>query len=68
MKAEELIEQRAVEQDQTDREERQGADGSGRSSSEPPVPSSETRYTSRRHRPGLERTQHPKELRARDEF
>ncbi|NXD62471.1 P3H3 hydroxylase, partial [Eolophus roseicapillus] len=68
VKAEELIEQRAVEQDQTDGEERQGADGSGRSSSEPPVPSSETRYTSRRHRPGLDRTQHPKELRARDEF
>ncbi|XP_057260043.1 prolyl 3-hydroxylase 3 isoform X2 [Pezoporus wallicus] len=68
VKAEELIEQRAVEQDQTDREERQGADGSGRSSSETPVPSSETRYTSRRHRPGLDRTQHPKDLRARDEF
>ncbi|XP_062473782.1 prolyl 3-hydroxylase 3 [Pezoporus occidentalis] len=53
VKAEELIEQRAVEQDQTDREERQGADGSGRSSSETPVPSSETRAKSERGRRGL---------------
>ncbi|KFQ86002.1 Prolyl 3-hydroxylase 3, partial [Phoenicopterus ruber ruber] len=68
VKAEELMEQRAVEQDQPDGEERQGADRSSRSSSEPPVPNSGARPASRRHKPGSDRTQHPKELRARDEF
>ncbi|KAF1598967.1 UNVERIFIED_CONTAM: Prolyl 3-hydroxylase 3, partial [Eudyptes pachyrhynchus] len=68
VKAEELMEQRAVEQDQPDGEEHQEADHRGRSSSELPVPSSGARPTSRRHKPGSDRTQHPKELRARDEF
>ncbi|XP_014812763.1 PREDICTED: prolyl 3-hydroxylase 3 isoform X2 [Calidris pugnax] len=67
VKAEELMEQRAVEQDQPDEEERQ-AEQSGRSSSELPVSSSGARPTSRRHKPGSDRTQQPKELRARDEF
>ncbi|NXY75748.1 P3H3 hydroxylase, partial [Glareola pratincola] len=67
VKAEELMEQRAVEQDQPDGEEHQ-ADRSSRSSSEPPVSSGGARPTSRRHKPGSGRTQQPKELRARDEF
>lgn len=67
VKAEELMEQRAVEQDQPDGEERQ-ADHSGRSSSEFPVSSGGARPTSRRHKPGSDRMQQPKELRARDEF
>ncbi|XP_074964717.1 prolyl 3-hydroxylase 3 isoform X3 [Phalacrocorax aristotelis] len=67
VKAEELLEQRAMEQDQPDGE-RQGADHSGRSSSELPDHSGGARLTSRRHKPGSNRTQHPKELRARDEF
>ncbi|XP_049680779.1 prolyl 3-hydroxylase 3 isoform X2 [Accipiter gentilis] len=68
VKAEELMEQRAVEQDRPDGEERQGTDRSGRSSSEPPLPNSGARATSRRQKPGSDRTQHPKELRVRDEF
>lgn len=67
-KAEELMEQRAAEQDRPDGEERQGTDRSGRSSSEPPLPNSGARATSRRKKPGSDRTQHPKELRVRDEF
>lgn len=68
VKAEELMERKAVEQDRPDGEERQGADHSGRSSSEPPIPNSGARPTSRRHKPGSDRTQQPKKLRARDEF
>ncbi|NXN38071.1 P3H3 hydroxylase, partial [Rhinoptilus africanus] len=67
VKAEELMEQWAVEQDQPDGEEHQ-ADHSGRSSSELPISGSGARPTSRRHKPGSDRTQQPKELRARDEF
>lgn len=62
------MEQRAVEQDQPDGEEHQGADHSGRSSSELPVPSGGARPASRRHKPGSDRMQHSKEMRARDEF
>ncbi|XP_051495128.1 prolyl 3-hydroxylase 3 isoform X2 [Apus apus] len=68
VKAEELMKQRAVEQDQTDGEERQGAGGRGRSSSEPSAPNSRARPMSQRHKPGSDGTQHPKELRARDEL
>ncbi|KFO14669.1 Prolyl 3-hydroxylase 3, partial [Balearica regulorum gibbericeps] len=68
VKAEELMEQRAVRQDRSDGEQHPGADHSGRSSLEPLVPNSGARPTSRRHKPGSDRTQHPKELRARDEF
>ncbi|NXU54262.1 P3H3 hydroxylase, partial [Turnix velox] len=62
VKAEELMQQRAVEQDRLDEEEHQ-ADHTGRSSTELPVSSSGARPTSRRHR-----AQQPKELRVRDEF
>ncbi|KAM9390063.1 prolyl 3-hydroxylase 3 [Phaethornis superciliosus] len=68
VKAEELMEQKAAEEDWTDREEHQGADGSGRSSSEPAVPNGGARPTGQRRRPGSVGTQHPKRLRARDEF
>ncbi|XP_075366929.1 prolyl 3-hydroxylase 3 isoform X4 [Mycteria americana] len=68
VKAEELMEQRAVEQDRPDGEEHQGADHSSRSSSELPIPSGGARPTSWRHKPSSDRAQHPKELRARDEF
>ncbi|KAM6417999.1 prolyl 3-hydroxylase 3 [Pluvialis apricaria] len=67
VKAEELMEQRAVEQDRPDGE-RHGADHSGRSSSELPIPSGGAGPTSRRHKPGSERLQQPRELRPRDEF
>ncbi|XP_061862083.1 prolyl 3-hydroxylase 3 [Colius striatus] len=65
VKAEELM-----EQDRPDGGELQGADGSGRSSSEPPIPTSRARPTSRRHKPGSDRTEDrtPKGLRVRDEF
>ncbi|NXX76182.1 P3H3 hydroxylase, partial [Urocolius indicus] len=63
VKAEELM-----EQDRPDGGERQGADGSGRSSSESPIPTSRARPTSRRNKPSSDRTQHPKGLRVRDEF
>ncbi|NXE13150.1 P3H3 hydroxylase, partial [Lophotis ruficrista] len=68
VKAEEIMEQKAVEQDQPDGKERQGADHRSRSSSELPIPSSGARPTSGRHTSGSDRTQHPKKLRARDEF
>ncbi|XP_050187950.1 prolyl 3-hydroxylase 3 [Myiozetetes cayanensis] len=68
VKAEELMEQRAVEQDQLDGEKRQGTDHSSRSSSEPPVSSSGTKPANRRQKPGSDSKQHPKVLRARDEF
>ncbi|KAM9627620.1 prolyl 3-hydroxylase 3 isoform 2-T2 [Morphnus guianensis] len=68
VKAEELMEQRAVEQDRPDGEEHRGTDRSGRSSSEPPLPNGGARPTSRRQKPGSDRTQHPKEPRVRDEF
>ncbi|KFU84155.1 Prolyl 3-hydroxylase 3, partial [Chaetura pelagica] len=68
VKAEELMEQGAVEQDQTDGEERQRAGGRGRTSSEPPAPNSRARPMSQRHKPGSNGTQHSKELRARDEL
>lgn len=67
VKAEELMEQKAVEQDRPDGE-RHGADHSGRSSSKLPNPSGGARPTSRRHNPGSDKVQQPKELRARDEF
>uniref|UniRef100_A0A8C8BMU1 procollagen-proline 3-dioxygenase n=1 Tax=Otus sunia TaxID=257818 RepID=A0A8C8BMU1_9STRI len=57
-----------MEQDWSDGGDRRGADHSGRSSSEPPVPNSGARPTSRRQKPGSDRTQHPKELHARDEL
>ncbi|XP_032851536.2 prolyl 3-hydroxylase 3 [Tyto alba] len=68
VKAEELMEQMAVEQDQSDGEEHQAADGTRRSSSQPPFPNSGARPITQRHKPGTDRLQHPKELRARDEF
>lgn len=69
VKAEELMEQRAAQQDQPDGgEERQGTDHSGRSSWDVPVLNSRARPTSQRHKPGSDRMQHPKMLRARDEF
>ncbi|NWH82667.1 P3H3 hydroxylase, partial [Piaya cayana] len=68
VKAEELVKQRAVQQDWHDGEERQGAVHKGRSSSELPVRSSRARPTSQAHKPGSEGTQRPKELRTRDEF
>nr|XP_009930344.1 PREDICTED: prolyl 3-hydroxylase 3 [Opisthocomus hoazin] len=68
VKAEELMEQRAVEQERPNGEEHQGSDHSGRSSSEPPIPTSGARPTSRSRKPGSDRTQHPQGLRARDEF
>ncbi|KFP64017.1 Prolyl 3-hydroxylase 3, partial [Cariama cristata] len=67
VKAEELMRQRAVEQDRPGGEH-QEADHRGRSSSEPPIPNSRARATSQRQKPGSDRTQHPKELRTRDEF
>ncbi|XP_065507831.1 prolyl 3-hydroxylase 3 isoform X2 [Caloenas nicobarica] len=68
VKAEEVMQQRAVEQDRPNGGERQGADHSGRSSSELPVSSGGARPMSWRRKPGSDRTQRPKELRARDEF
>ncbi|KFO93069.1 Prolyl 3-hydroxylase 3, partial [Buceros rhinoceros silvestris] len=69
VKAEELMEQRAAQQDQPDGgEERQGTDRSGRSSRDVSVLNSRARPTSQRHKPGSDRMQHPKVLRARDEF
>ncbi|XP_054023668.1 prolyl 3-hydroxylase 3 [Dryobates pubescens] len=69
LKAEELIEQRDVKQDQTDGEECQRTDGSSRSCSDPPpVANSGARSASWRHKPGSERMQQPKKLRTRDEF
>lgn len=68
VKAEEVMQQRAVEQDRSNGGERQGADHSGRSSSELPVSSSGDRPMSWRHKPGSDRTQRSKMLRARDEF
>uniref|UniRef100_A0A8C9EQB8 procollagen-proline 3-dioxygenase n=1 Tax=Pavo cristatus TaxID=9049 RepID=A0A8C9EQB8_PAVCR len=68
VKAEELMEQRAAEENQPDGEEYQRADHNSRSSPEPLVPSGGARLTSQRHKSVSERTQHPKELRARDEF
>lgn len=69
LKAEELIEQRNVKQDQTDKEECQRTDDGSRSCSDPPpVANTGARSSSWRHKPGSERTQHPKKLRTRDEF
>ncbi|KAM6095264.1 prolyl 3-hydroxylase 3 [Chlamydotis macqueenii] len=68
VKAEEIMEQKAVEQDRPDGKEHQGADHRSRSSSELPIPSGGARPTSGRHTSGSDRTQHPKKLRARDEF
>lgn len=68
VKAEELMEQRAVEENQPDGEEYHGADRSSRSSPEPLVSGGGTRPTSQKHKSVSERTQHPKKLRARDEF
>ncbi|XP_013813606.1 prolyl 3-hydroxylase 3 isoform X1 [Apteryx mantelli] len=68
VKAEELMEQRAAEQDKPDGQLLQGANHGSRSSPESPVPSDRARPTSRRHKPGSDGTQHPKELQPRDEF
>ncbi|XP_009864057.1 PREDICTED: prolyl 3-hydroxylase 3, partial [Apaloderma vittatum] len=68
LKAEKLMEQRTVEQDQPDGQERQRTDRNGRSSSEPPVPNGGDRPKSRRHKPDSDRTPHPKDVRARDEL
>ncbi|XP_027566230.1 prolyl 3-hydroxylase 3 isoform X2 [Pipra filicauda] len=68
VKAEELMEQKAVEQDQLDGEKRRGTDRSSRSSSEPPVHNSGTKPANRRQKSGSDSKQHPKVLRARDEF
>lgn len=68
VKAEELMEQRAVEQDQPDGDKRQGTDRSSRSSSEPHAPSRGTKPADQRQKPGSDRKQYPKVLRARDEF
>lgn len=68
VKAEELMEQRAAEENQPDGDGYHGADHSSRSSPEALVPSGGARPTSQRHKSVSERMQHPKELRARDEF
>ncbi|XP_008946721.1 PREDICTED: prolyl 3-hydroxylase 3-like, partial [Merops nubicus] len=68
VKAEELMEKNRVQQNQPDGEECQGAARGSRSSSEPPTPNSRARSTSWRHKPVSDRTQHPKELRVRDEL
>lgn len=68
MKAEELMDQRAMEQDQPGGDKHQGTDGSSRSSSEPRAPSRAAKPADQRQKPGLDRKQHPKVLRARDEF
>lgn len=64
MKAEELMEQGAVEQDQPDGDKHR----SSRSSSAPRAPSRASKTADQRQKPGLDRKQHPKVLRARDEF
>lgn len=68
VKAEELMEQRVAEQDKPDGDKHQGTDRSGRSSSEPRAPGRAARPAEQRQKPGLDRKQHPKVLRARDEF
>lgn len=68
VKAEELMEQRAVEQDQPDGDKCQGTDRSSRSSSEPRAPSRGTKPADQRQKPGSDRKQYPRVLRARDEF
>ncbi|XP_015728290.1 prolyl 3-hydroxylase 3 isoform X2 [Coturnix japonica] len=67
VKAEELMEQRATEENQPNGEYQED-DHSSRSSPELLVPNGGARPMSQRHRSVPERTQHPKELRARDEF
>ncbi|NXO03612.1 P3H3 hydroxylase, partial [Rhinopomastus cyanomelas] len=67
VKAEELMEQRAVEQERPD-DEHHGAVQSRRFSSKPPIPNSGARLISQGHRPGLDRMQQPREVRVRDEF
>ncbi|NXI35163.1 P3H3 hydroxylase, partial [Galbula dea] len=67
-KAEELMEQSAMEHNQSDGEASHSADHSSRSSSEPPTANSGARARSWRHKPGSDTMQHPKELRVRDEF
>ncbi|NXG77537.1 P3H3 hydroxylase, partial [Baryphthengus martii] len=68
VKAEELMERNDVEQDRPDGEESQGADHCSSSSSKAPVPNSRDRPMSWGHKPGSDRTRHPKMLRVRDEF
>ena len=68
VKAEKLMEQRAAEQNKPDGEEYQGADHSSRSSSESLTPDGRAGPVSRRHKPGSDRMQQPKQTRARDEF
>ncbi|OXB60481.1 hypothetical protein ASZ78_000772 [Callipepla squamata] len=67
VKAEEMMKQRAAEEDHPDGEY-QGADHSSRSSPEPLIPNGGARPMSQRHKAGSERMQHPKGLRVRDEF
>lgn len=62
------MEQRAVEQDQPDGDKHQGTNRSSRSSSEPRASRRATKPVEQRQKPGLESKQHPKVLRARDEF
>ncbi|NXV83099.1 P3H3 hydroxylase, partial [Atlantisia rogersi] len=68
VKAEELMKQRDLEQGRSDGEKYPGTDRSSRSSSQSPVPNSGARPTSWGRKPGSDGTQHPKQLRARDEF
>ncbi|KGL75734.1 Prolyl 3-hydroxylase 3, partial [Tinamus guttatus] len=68
VKAEELMEKKAAEQDKLDRQLHQGEDHGSSSSQESPMPSDRAKTTRRRHKPSSPGTQHPKELRPRDEF
>uniref|UniRef100_U3JQ34 procollagen-proline 3-dioxygenase n=1 Tax=Ficedula albicollis TaxID=59894 RepID=U3JQ34_FICAL len=68
VKAEELMEQRAAEQDQPGGDKHQGTDRRSRSSSAPRAPSRASKPAEQRQKPGVDREQHPTVLRARDEF
>ncbi|NXA41904.1 P3H3 hydroxylase, partial [Eudromia elegans] len=68
LKAEELLEKAAAEQDKLDGQLHQGDDRGSSSSQESPMPSDRAKTTRRRHKPSSDGTQHPKELRPRDEF
>ncbi|NWX92320.1 P3H3 hydroxylase, partial [Nothoprocta pentlandii] len=68
LKAEELMEKAAAEQDKMDGQLHQRDDRGSSSSQESPMPSDRAKTTRRRHKPSSDGTQHPKELRPRDEF
>ncbi|NWJ00487.1 P3H3 hydroxylase, partial [Crypturellus undulatus] len=68
VKAEELMEKKAAKQYKLDGQLHQGEDHGSSSSQESPMPSDRARTTGRRHKPSSQGTQHPKELRPRDEF